>query len=64
VGAEGEEGEGDEWLVSVEPEGDAGEESDLGVGRLDQRVGQAVSEGGVDDLVQRQSRTTGPTRCG
>jgi hypothetical protein len=45
VGAEGEQGEGDEWLVAVEPERDAGEESDLGVGRLDQRVRQAVSEG-------------------
>ena len=48
VGAEGEQGEGDEGLVAVEPEGDAGEQPDLGVGRLDERVGEAVLEGGVD----------------
>ena len=53
VAAEGEEGEGDEWFVAVEPEGDAGEEPDLGVGRFDEGVGEAVFEGGVDGVAMR-----------
>jgi hypothetical protein len=48
VAAEGEKGEGDQWFVSVEAERDAGEQSDLGVGRFDERVGEAVIEGGFD----------------
>jgi len=48
VAAEGEHGEGDECLGGSEPEGDAGEESDLGVGRLDQSLGEPVFERGVD----------------
>jgi hypothetical protein len=46
----GEEREGDEGLVAVEPEGDAGEQSDLGVGRLDERVRQPVLERRFDGV--------------
>lgn len=38
--SEGEQGEGDERFGSVEAECDSGEESDLGVGRLDEGVGE------------------------
>jgi len=48
VCAEAEHGEGDEGLGAVEAEGDAGDEADLGVGRLDQGVREAAVEGGVD----------------
>ena len=48
--AEGEQCEGDEGFVSVEPERDAGEQSDLGVGRFDEGVGEAVFEGGFDGV--------------
>jgi hypothetical protein len=34
--------------VAVEPERDPGEQPDLGVGRLDEALRQAVLEGGVD----------------
>src|SRR4051812_5656095 len=46
--SEGEHGEGDEWLVAVEAERDAGEQSDLGVGGFDEALGEAGVEGGVD----------------
>ena len=39
--------------MSVEPERDAGEQSDLGVGRLDEGVGEAVFEGGLDGVAVR-----------
>ena len=48
VAAEGEHGQGDERFGGVEPERDAGQQPDLGVGGFDQSVGQAVVEGGVD----------------
>ena len=48
--AEGEHGEGDEWLVAVEPERDAGEQSDLGVGGFDEALGEAAVERGVDGV--------------
>ena len=48
VAAEGEHGEGDEGFGAVKPEGDAGEESDLGVGRFDEPVGEAGVERGID----------------
>jgi hypothetical protein len=44
----GEEGEGDEGVGGVEAEGDTGEESELGVGGLDEGVGHVVVEGSVD----------------
>ena len=50
VAPEGEEGEGDEGFGSVEAEGDAGEEPDLGVGGLDEAVGETRVEGVVDRL--------------
>ena len=50
VAAEGEEGEGDEGFGSVEAEGDAGEEPDLGVGGFDEAVGESGVEGVVDCL--------------
>ena len=50
MAAEGEEGEGDEGFGSVEAEGDAGEEPDLGVGGLDEAVGETGVEGVVDRL--------------
>lgn len=46
--AEREEREGHERLGSVEAERNAGEESDLGVGRLDEGDGETLLEGGVD----------------
>ena len=46
--SEGEHGEGDEGLVAVEPERDAGEESDLGVRGFDEALGEAGVERGVD----------------
>jgi hypothetical protein len=51
VRAEGEHGEGDEWLVAVEPERDPGEQPDHGVGRFDQALRQAMLEGCVDGSV-------------
>ena len=48
MAAEGEHGQGDEGFGVAEAERDAGQEPDLGVGGLDQGVGQAVVEGGVD----------------
>ena len=45
VAAECEECEGDEGFGSVEAERDSGEESDLGVGRLDEGVGEPRVEG-------------------
>lgn len=50
MGAEGEECEGNEGLGSVESVGDAGKESDLGVGRFDEPLGQVVFEVGVDRM--------------
>ena len=46
--SECEECEGDEGFGSVEAECDSGEESDLGVGRLDEGVGQPGVEGVID----------------
>ena len=46
--AEGEHGEGDERLVAVEPERDAGEQPDLRVRRLDQALRQTAVEGSVN----------------
>ena len=46
--AEGEHGQGDQGVGVGEAEGDAGEESDLGVDRFDESVGQAVFDGGQD----------------
>ena len=37
-------------MRGVEPERDAGEEPDLGVGRFDESLGEAVVEVGVDGL--------------
>jgi hypothetical protein len=48
VRAEGEHGEGDEWLVGVESERGPGEQPDLGIGRFDLALRQVVLEGGVD----------------
>ena len=48
VAAEREHGEGDERFGFVESEGHAGEQSNLGVGGLDEPVGQVVVERGVD----------------
>ena len=48
VVSECEECEGDEGFGSVEAECDSGEESDLGVGRLDEGVGQPGVEGVID----------------
>src|SRR5687767_13877401 len=48
VAAEGEHCEGDEGVGAFEAVGDAGEESDLGVGRFDQPLGESVVEGSVD----------------
>ena len=48
VAAEAEHGEGDERLGGVEAEGDAGQDADLGVGRLDEGVGEVFSDGGFD----------------
>ena len=48
MAAEREQGEGDEGFGSVEAERDAGEQSDLGVGRLDESVGQVVLDRGED----------------
>src|SRR6266540_1566671 len=50
VAGEVEADQGDEGGGVVEAEGDAGEESDLGVDRFDPAVGQAVDEG-VGDVV-------------
>lgn len=47
-GPEVEYGQGDEGLGGVEPERDSGEEADLGVGRLDEPVGQVVLDRGED----------------
>src|SRR5512144_1242758 len=47
VAAEREHGEGEERVGFVESEGHAGEQSNLGVGGLDEPVGQVVVEGGV-----------------
>ena len=38
--AEAEQGEGDQGIGGLKPEHDSGDQSDLGVGRLDQAVGQ------------------------
>ena len=46
VAAEGEHREGDERLGVFEPERDPGEDADLGVGGLDEALGEAVVEGG------------------
>ena len=48
VAAAIEQGEGDEVLGFAEPVGDAGEQAQLRVGRLDQRVGQVVQQGGLN----------------
>ncbi len=48
MAAEAEQGERDEGVWAVEAEGDSGDEPDLGVGGLDERVGQLGVEGGVD----------------
>ena len=49
--AEAEEGEGDQGLGGLEPEGDSGDQTDLGVGRLDQAVGQVVFDRGEDPVL-------------
>ena len=46
--AEVEHDEGDQGLGRVEPEGHAGEESDLGVSGLDQALRQPVLQAGLD----------------
>ena len=51
MAAEGEQCEGDQWFGSVEAERDAGEEPDLGVGRLDEGVG----ESGVECVIDRDT---------
>ena len=48
VASESEQGECDEGLGRAKPEGDAGEQPDLGVRRLDQPLRQPVVQGGVD----------------
>ena len=48
VAAEVEHGGGDECLGGVEAVGHAGDQSDLGVGGLDQPVGQVVFDRGED----------------
>ena len=50
MAAESEQGEGDERLGAVEPEGDPGEQPDLGVGRFDESLGETVFEVGVDRI--------------
>ena len=50
VAAEGEQYEGDEGLGAVEPERDPGEQTDFGVGRFDESLGETVVEVGVDRL--------------
>ena len=46
--AEAEQGEGDQGIGGLEPERDSGDQADLGVGRLDQGVGQVVLDRGED----------------
>jgi hypothetical protein len=53
VCSEGEHRERDEWFVSVEPERDAGKESDLGVGGFDKSLREAGIECNVDRLAVR-----------
>jgi hypothetical protein len=48
VATEAEHGEGDQWFWAVEAEGDTGDEADLGVGGLDEGVGESGVQGGVD----------------
>ncbi len=48
MAAEAEHGEGDEGFGAVEAEGDTGDETDLGVGGLDEGVGQVGVQSGVD----------------
>ena len=48
MSAEGEHCQGDQGVGVGEAEGDAGEESDLGVDRFDESVGQAMGDGGED----------------
>ena len=48
VTAESEQCECDEWLGSFEAERDSGEEPDLGVGGLDESLGQSAVEVVVD----------------
>src|SRR5439155_16638253 len=50
VAAEGEHGERDQRVWVLEPERDAGEEPDLGVGRFDEPVGQSAVERDVDGV--------------
>ena len=50
MSAEAEHGQGDEGVDVLEPEGDAGDEADLGVHRLDEGVGEPVGDG-VEDHV-------------
>ena len=50
MAAEGEHGESDEGFGAGEAEGDSGEEPDLGVGRLDEAVGETLVEGRVDGV--------------
>lgn len=51
-------GQSDKGGRVLEPEGDAGDEPDLGVGGLDERVGQAVLEEGVDTRAVAPDHTT------
>src|SRR5512144_649133 len=64
VAAEREHGEGDERFGFVESEGHAGEQSNLGVGGLDEPVGQVVVEGGVDGRPMLTMRRYNSTKAG
>jgi hypothetical protein len=57
VCAEGKHRKRDERLVAVEPERDAGQKSDLGVGRLDESLREAGVERGVDRLAVHDDAT-------
>ncbi len=46
--AEADQGEGDQCVGGLEAERDPGDQPDLGVGRLDQAVGQVVLDRGED----------------
>jgi len=62
VTAEAEQGEGDQGIGGLEPERDSGDQAGLGVGRLDQAVGQVVldrGEEGSPNLEACSGRTQG-----
>ncbi len=61
MSAEVEHGQGDEGFGWAEPERDPGDETDLGVDRLDAPVGQAMFDRGEDQvrcLTIRRCRST------